>query len=84
MAIPEAQRYNFETLRRAFKNGDVALCVCEDTRDSKEVYVICAVNAVADGDDVEFQYIPFGLLDTSVSQFVSDPVDAHHSEGRDA
>jgi hypothetical protein len=85
MAIPDIKRQAFEELRRAFKNGDVALLECEDTATSHPVYVICAVNAVHDGDDgVEFQYIPFGSLDGTLIQRVSNPIDSHHSTGGDA
>lgn len=43
MAIPKGYKANFETLKRAFKNGDVALMECTDKVTGKPVYVICTV-----------------------------------------
>lgn len=84
MAIPDRQRQAFETLRRAFKNGDVALLECEDTATSHPIYVVCAVNAVQKDDKAEFQYVPFAFMDGTLSMRVSSPIDVHHSEGGDA
>lgn len=41
---------NFDTLQQAFANGDVALMVCLDERDQREVAVICAVSLDDDGE----------------------------------
>lgn len=43
MAIPPGHRKNFETLRRAFKNGDVALLECKDAKTQQPVIAICMV-----------------------------------------
>src|SRR3546814_4932391 len=43
MAIPDAYRRNFATLRRAAENGDLALMECTDAASGEPRYVICAV-----------------------------------------
>lgn len=58
MAIPEAYRRNFETLRRAAEQGDLALMECADARTGEPRYVICAVGRQG-GDYV---MTPFGHL----------------------
>ena len=44
MAIPDGYIKNFETIKRAFANGDVALVECFDRVTKKPVYTICAVD----------------------------------------
>lgn len=52
--IQDHHKTNFETLKRAFKNGDVALRECTDTLTGKPIVVICAINVVK----AEYEYIP--------------------------
>lgn len=43
MAILEGYKANFEILKRACKNGDLALMECQDKATQKTVIAICAV-----------------------------------------
>ena len=52
MAIPPGHLKNFETLKRAFKSGDVALMECNDSKTGEAVTVICMTNRVEDA--IEF------------------------------
>jgi hypothetical protein len=52
MAIPQAHRDNFETMRKACFNGDLSLMECEDSN-GNPVFVICMNNRYENGD-VEF------------------------------
>jgi len=48
--IQPGDKTNFETLKKAFANGDVALMRCERTKKPRGyVTVICMVNREADG-----------------------------------
>jgi hypothetical protein len=51
MAITEGYKKNFETLRRAFDDGNVALVECKDNTGAF-VYTICAMSSVDDSSDV--------------------------------
>ena len=46
---------NFETLKRAFMQGDVALMDCTENATGEHVAVICAVTF----DGNEYQFTPF-------------------------
>lgn len=52
------QRKNFETLRRAFLNGDAALLECQLKSTGEPVPVIVAVTKVDD----EYEFIPFAMM----------------------
>lgn len=52
--ISAHQKVNFETLKRAFQRGDVALMECFDKQEGQTVAVICAVEQ---GETVGF--VPF-------------------------
>jgi hypothetical protein len=56
--IEEGYRGNFESLRRAFANGDVCLAECTDKVTGKTVIVICAVQKV----DEEIELVPFAKM----------------------
>lgn len=58
MAIPNGAKQNFETLKAAAANGDLALMECRDTRTGEMVDVICAVMH----DGREYQFVPFGHM----------------------
>lgn len=58
MKISEGYKANFETLRQAFANGDVALLDCMSTITNKPVAVICAVNR----DGKNFELVPVAKL----------------------
>ena len=59
MAIPAGHRRNFETLRKAFFAGDVALMECESTATGEAVAVLCAANRLPNG---EVEFAPFATL----------------------
>ena len=84
MAIPDIKAQAFEELRRAFRNGDVALLEAEDKATGKPTYVICAVNVRPVDDGVEFGYVPFAVLESNLMDRIHAPVEAHHSAGDDA
>lgn len=59
MAIPDAYRRNFETLRRAAEAGDLALMECADATTGEPRYVLFAVERTDNGD---YLMTPFGHL----------------------
>jgi hypothetical protein len=59
MALATGHKANFETLKRAFDAGDVALMECQLVATGEPVAVICAANRMADG---EIEFAPFGML----------------------
>jgi hypothetical protein len=59
MALAAGHRQNFDTLQRAFGNGDVALMECELAATGEAVAVLCAANRLAGG---EIEFAPFGML----------------------
>ena len=59
MALQPGQKTNFETLRRAFATGDVALMECQLATTGEDVAVICAVNRQDNG---EFEFVPFAMF----------------------
>jgi len=67
MALRPGDRRNFDTLRRAFANGDVALLECVDPG-GNYVAVICAVDYTNEED--KYVMTPFARL------FDGDPYDA--------
>lgn len=56
--IPDTYKRNFETLKRAAENGDLALMECTDAKTGEPRYVLCAVSQIHD----EFIMTPFGHL----------------------
>lgn len=52
MTIAKGHKANFETLKRASANGDLALMECVDKATGKSVIAICAVSF--DGEEYEF------------------------------
>lgn len=59
MAIGEAYRANFETMLRAFENGDVALLECTDKATGKTVIALVAVQHEDNGD---FAMVPLAKM----------------------
>jgi len=59
MAIPDHHRRNFQTLRQAAENGDLALMECTEKASGALCYVICAVSREEGGDYI---FTPFGHL----------------------
>lgn len=58
MAIAKGHKANFETLKRAFADGAVALMKCTDAKTGKPVVTICAVHF----DGQEYQMAPFAKM----------------------
>ncbi len=58
MAIPRPFRRNFETLRRAARECNLALLECTCAHTGERRYVICAVGH----DEKGFVFTPFGHL----------------------
>ena len=58
MTIVQQHKSNFDTLRQAFENGDVALLECQLKSTGESVAVVTAVNH--DGDD--YGFVPFAMM----------------------
>lgn len=64
MPLAAGDKANFETLREAMLNGDVALLECQCVSTGQPVAAICAVNR---GSDQSFDFVPIAQL------FAGDP-----------
>jgi hypothetical protein len=63
MAIPDAIKTNFNTLEKAFMNGDIALLECRDRSNGEPTYAICAINLNQLADrEPEMELVPMGLM----------------------
>jgi hypothetical protein len=63
MAIPDAIKTNFNTLEKAFKNGDIALLECRDRKNGELAFAICAINYHRQADrEPEIEMVPFGVM----------------------
>lgn len=49
MAIPKGHRANFDTMKRAAGNGDLALMECTDAATGEPVFVVCMTQREDDG-----------------------------------
>lgn len=92
----EPYKQNFETLKRACKNGDLALMQCRWKKTDSPVAVICAVSRHDDGGGtfmpmgMMFVANPFELVVPDVGEVVKEPVsnemklvaELHELEGR--
>lgn len=58
MTAVQQHKPNFETLREAFENGDVALLECQLKTTGESVAVVVAVNR----DGGEFGFVPFAMM----------------------
>ena len=56
--IVQQHKPNFESIKRAFENGDVALLECQLKSTGETVAVITAVNR----DGGEFGFVPFAMM----------------------
>lgn len=54
-----AHKGNFETLKRAFASGDIALMEVEIVATGERVAAICAVQRDGSG---EFEFVPFAVM----------------------
>lgn len=64
MRLSDGDKANFETLRQAFQQGDVALLECQLAATGEPTAVICAVNR---GADQSLAFVPIAQL------FADDP-----------
>jgi hypothetical protein len=63
MAIPEVIKTNFQTLEKAFENGDIGLLECLNRNSGEPAYAICAINILRQADrEPEIEMVPFGLM----------------------
>lgn len=58
MTVVQQHKPNFEVLRQAFENGDVALLECQLKATGESVAVVVAVNRDSD----EFAFVPFAMM----------------------
>ena len=58
MTIVQQHKSNFDTLRQAFENGDVALLECQLKSTGESVAVVTAIND--NGDD--YGFVPFAMM----------------------
>ena len=59
MSLSIGDKRNFDTLRRAFEAGDVALMECQLTATGEPVAVLCAANR---HDDGSVEFAPFAMM----------------------
>jgi hypothetical protein len=59
--LDEIDKHNFEELKRAFGNSDVALVSSYDTQEKRHVALICVVQTDAD-DPKMYDVIPVAVL----------------------
>lgn len=68
MAISKEASNNFETLKRAVLEENLALMECTDQATGLKVNVICAVNTTKGEDDqLTYEFVPLA------KQFMGDP-----------
>lgn len=60
MKIPEGYKNNFETLKRAFAAGHVALLSCVNKADNTPATLLCAMNGDLPTGEIEF--VPFAMM----------------------
>ena len=58
MTVVQQHKPNFDTLRQAFENGDVALLECQLKTTGESVAVVVAVNRDSD----EFAFVPVAMM----------------------
>jgi hypothetical protein len=59
MPLPIGHKQNFNTLRRAFLDGQAALMECQLAATGETVAVICAANGLPDGG---VDFVPFAMM----------------------
>ncbi len=57
--IPDGHKTNFETFKRASKDGRIALMECFNKQLGETVTVLCMVS---DGPDGSYDFVPFAQL----------------------
>jgi Family of unknown function (DUF6117) len=63
MPIPDVIKMNFQTLSKAFENGDIALLECRNSNNGKPAYAISAININRHPDrEPEIEMVPLGLM----------------------
>jgi hypothetical protein len=59
--ISDAHKNNFEVLKRAMRNDDVALMECMD-KDGNEVVVLAIVNVSGELDEESYDFLPLARV----------------------
>lgn len=59
--LSEHSRSNFETLKRAFEDGNACLLECTDKKSGKAVAVICAIQNSGD-NKLPLELVPFAKM----------------------
>lgn len=54
----DGEKANFETMNRAFRNGDACILKCKDKKTGDHVTVVCGINRRGE----EFELVPFAKL----------------------
>jgi len=62
MEIPEGHKANFDQLKKAFANDDVALMSCTDRTNGEQLTAICAVNRGVGEKSDEYEFVPFAFM----------------------
>jgi hypothetical protein len=63
MPIPDVIKMNFQTLSKAFENGDIALLECRNSTNGEPAYAICAINILREPDrEPNIEMVPIGLM----------------------
>ena len=81
MPIADGHKMQFETLQRAFANGDIALMECRRKDTQEVVPVVCAVNITGRGKKREYEFIPFAQLFNDSPYELLEPPDPNNSAG---
>jgi hypothetical protein len=81
MAILEGHKAQFETLKLAFGNGDIALMECRRKDTGEIAPVICAVNITGRGKKREYEMVPFAQLFNDNPYELLDPPDPDDAGG---
>ncbi len=62
MEIPEGHKVNFNQLKEAFANDNVALMSCTDKTNGEQLTAICAVNRGMGENGNEYEFVPFAFM----------------------
>ena len=76
MALSQAVRTNFQTLLRAFQNGDACLLECTRKDNGEPVAIICAaMDTEMDDGQPGVEFVPFAYMpmDCSIYDLVDAP-----------
>ena len=84
--LKPGDKKNFETLKRAFEEGDVCLVECKDKKTGAYVATICAAQWIPKpvGEEPEVSFIPLAkLFEGNPYDELLDPVESMEKERTD-